>query len=261
MGVVLYSNGITEEYKPHELVFTEAEIIRIFPEFKEIKTCRLVSVINTWCIYGANNDPNDFNRLASDIAKEGIYSHVLYVHDSELNPDWNVTDNVLYKDYKEFVMTVKKEIDTTAMNILAELAATQEYEDKVDHLPQLSTLGSTPDKRILFGYNPDEQSKNFYDHEEFYKFSQKVYEYITHNKNKKEPFTIYADKKAVIIIEGQKVKAFLDTLLEKFKSKEDYEICDDITKIMNDWTTIKTKKPRKKSNNTSGDQISELNGK
>jgi hypothetical protein len=263
MGVVVYSNGITEDYRPKKLVFIEEELVRLFTEFEEIKTCRVSSLINTWCIYGLNDDPNDFNRIVSDIIKEAVYSHALFIHDSEINPEWNATDSVLYKGYNEFVTAMKKIIDETAMNILNEIASSQDYENKVDHLPQLETLGATSDKRILFSYNPDNQSKEFYTHDEFYKFSQKVYEYITKNKQLREPFTIFADKKAVIIIESSKVKKFLNTLLEKFKSKEDYEICTHITKIIDDWTN-KSKEPKvKKSRKNSippEDQISELNG-
>jgi len=261
MGVLLYGNGITEDYRPEKLVFTEDELVSLFDEFEEIKTTRIASLINTWCIYGVNaiNDSNDFNRIAADILKEPVYSQALFVHDSEINPDWKATDSVLYKSYGEFLGVLKKVIDDTAANILNELAATADYENKIDYLPQLSTLGATPDKRILFSYNPDDQSREFYDHDEFYKFSQKVYEYITKNKQEKEPFTIYADKKAVIIIESLKVQKFLDSLLEKFKSKEDYEICTTLTQIISDWKTIINSKVKKPSNDIE-DQINQING-
>ena len=263
MGVLLYGNGITEDYRPEKLVFTEEELVSLFDEYEEIKTSRVPSLINTWCIYGMNavNDGTEFNRIASDIIKEAVYSHLLFVHDSEINPDWKATDSVLYKSYPEFLGALKKVIDNTAANILNELAAAADYENKVDYLPQLATLGATPDKRILFSYNPDDQSKEFYNHDEFYKFSQKVYEYIMKNKQEREPFTIYADKKVVIIIESLKVQKFLDTLLEKFKSKEEYEICTKLTEIISTWKVIidnKSKKPQKPQNIE--DQISEKNG-
>ena len=263
MGVLLYGNGITEDYRPQKLVFTEEELVELFDEYEEIKTSRVANLINTWCIYGMNavNDGTEFNRIASDIIKEPVYSHILFVHDSEINPDWKAIDSVLYKSYPEFLGGLKKVIDDTAANILNELAATAEYENKVDYLPQLSTLGATPDKRILFSYNPDDQTKEFYDHDEFYKFSQKVYEYIMKNKQEKEPFTIYADKKAVIIIESLKVQKFLDTLLEKFKSHEDYEICTKLTQIISDWKVIIDNKGKKTEKSQDiEDQISEKNG-
>lgn len=239
MGVVVYSNGITEDYKPGKLVFTEEELVTLFTEFPDIKTVRIPVILNTWCIFGAGlNDPMEFNRIVSDIVKEGVFSHALFVHDSEINPQWNATDTVLYKGYSEFIGTMKRTIDEVAGNIVNEFVATAEYEDKVDHLPQLETLGATPDKRILFLYNPDEQTKSFYTNDEFSKFSQKVYDYIIANRQIKEPFTLYADKKAVIIVQHGKVETFLSSILEDFKKREEYEICTNITKMMDEWTTI-----------------------
>jgi len=263
MGVVVYSNGITEDYRPSNLVFTEDELVKLFTEYTRIKTVRLPYLVNTWCIFGeGNSDPTEFNRIVSDMTRESVFSHALFIHDSEINPKWNATDNILYKGYEEFVIMMKKMIDDVAVNILNEFASTTEFQSKVDILPQLVTLGATEDKRILFAYNPNDQSKEFYLNEEFYKFSQKVYGYISENKQEKEPFTIYADKKAVIIIETLQVKTFLNSLLEKFKSKEEYEICTHITKIMKDWsktlkdpTSEKTvRKPRQKKANASGEK-------
>jgi hypothetical protein len=250
MAVVVYSNGITEDYKPSELVFTEEELVKLFTEFPDIKTVRIPTILNTWCIFGSGiNDPMEFNRIVSDIVKEAVYSHALFVHDSEINPDWKATDSVLYKGYSEFIGTMKRVIDDVAANIVNELAATEEYEDKVDHLPQLETLGATPDKRIMFLYNPDDQTKSFYNNDEFSKFSKKVYDYISANHQIKEPFTLYADKKAVIIVERGKVEAFLSSILEDFKKREEYEICTNITKMIDEWIGINkdNSKPAKKN--------------
>jgi hypothetical protein len=249
MAHLLYSNGITEEFNPKNLTFTEEELVNLFTEFAEIKSERMIVILNTWGIYGvnSNNDPADFNKIASDMLNIPIYSRVLFVHDSELNIEWNVSDNILYKNYKEHSIEIIKLIEETATDIVNELEASQQYEEKIDHLPQLVTIGATPDKRVLFGFNPNEQTSEFYNHDEFYTFSQKVYNYIIHNKQVKEPFTIYADKKAVIIIDPKYVISFLNTMLEKFKSKEEYEICTDISNIIKTWSLkISTKKTRKR---------------
>jgi len=239
MGVVVYSNGITEDYKPRKLVFTEDELLQLFTEFPDIKTVRIPSLLNTWCIFGAGiNDPVEFNRIVSDIVKEGVYSHALFVHDSEINPEWNATDTVLYKGYNEFILMMKRMIDEVAGNIVNEFQATEEFENKAEFLPTLITLGSTNDKRILFSYNPDDQSKKFYTNDEFNKFSQKVYDYITQNRQLTEPFTLYADKKAVIIVENGKVESLLTTILENFKKREEYEICTNITKMIDEWVIM-----------------------
>ena len=257
MAFLLYSNGLSEEYKPKSLIFTESELIDLFKEFSEIRTCRLITMINTWCIYGIslNPDPMEFNRIAAELIKAPVYSHVLYVHDSEIDPKWNVTDSTLYKSYIEFLIEIRKTVDTVAAEIVNQLEAVQQLEGKIPFLPHLAMIGSTPDKRILFGFNPTEQPKEFYEHDEFYKFSQKVYDYISHNKQEKEPFTIYADKKAVIVIKKDKVNPFLETLLQKFQSKEEYEICVNITKIMKDWT--QTNKPSRKKRSLTKPKSSE----
>ena len=254
MAFLLYSNGLSEEYKPKSLIFTESELIDLFKEFSEIRTCRLITMINTWCIYGIslNPDPMEFNRIAAELIKAPVYSHVLYVHDSEIDPKWNVTDSTLYKSYIEFLIEIRKTVDTVAAEIVNQLEAVQQLEGKIPFLPHLAMIGSTPDKRILFGFNPTEQPKEFYEHDEFYKFSQKVYDYISHNKQEKEPFTIYADKKAIIVIDTQHVISFLNTILEKFKSKEEYEICIDISNIIKQWPTKTKKIRRKKSSDQNG---------
>jgi hypothetical protein len=198
-----------------------------------------------------DNDPTDFNRIVSDITREAVYSHAVFVHDSEINPEWNATDSVLYKGYSEFLGNLKKIIDDVAANIVNEFVATEEYEDKVDYLPQLETLGATPDKRILFLYNPDDQTKSFYNNEEFTKFSQKVYDYISENRQITDPFTLYADKKAVIVVEQGKVEKFLSTILEDFKKREEYEICTNITKMIDEWTAINRDNSKNIKNNGS----------
>ena len=249
MAILLYNNGITEDYKPINNVFTEDEIIKLFNEFNEIKTCRLITVINTWCIYGNRYNPDDYNHIASIIAKEPIYTHAMFVHDSEINPEWNVTDNVLYKGYNEFNLTIKKLIEDVALNIIKEMENPDLFNNEIENindiLPQLEPIGSTYDKRVLFSFNPDNQMSNFYKNDEFYQFSKKVYRYITENKQIKEPFTIHSDNKAIIIIETSKVKTFLNAMLLKFQSREDYEICTQLTKIMKNWE--KFDKPKRKT--------------
>ena len=115
MAICLYSNGLTEDYRPNNLVFTEEELVFLFTEFPEVRTMRIPSVLNTWCIYGTGNDQiEDFNRIASEITGERVFTHILFVHDSEINPDWNLTDEILYNDYKKFLRSMKKVIDEVA---------------------------------------------------------------------------------------------------------------------------------------------------
>lgn len=264
MAILLYSNGLTEEYKPINKTFTETEILGFFNEFNSVKTTRIPSMLNTWCIYGVgDNDPTEFNKMAVVLlkSKTPIFSHLMFIHDSEINPEWKLTDDILYHDYNNFILSLKKFIDETAERVIDELTANAEYEGKTESLPQLLTIGTTPDKKIIFAYNPDEQSSAFYENEEFYKFSQKVYEYLATNKQNKEPFTIYEDKKAVIIVEKEKVDKFFTKMLHKFQSKEDYEICTNISIMMKSWNSGGViDKPKRKRRSKKSDASTNLTG-
>jgi len=271
MAVIIYSNGLTEDYRPSNLVFTEEELVSLFTEFREIRTVRSPSLVNTWVLYGIGDvpDPMNYNKLTSDIIREHVYSHAMFVHDSEIDPKWNATDTILYKGYNEFITELKKIIDEVSLRILSDFEANGDYDNKVNRLPVLMNLGATQDKRLLFSFNPDEQSPDFYKNEEFYRFSQKIYDFLLANKQDKEPFTIFADKKAVIIIDPMKVKSFLTAVLEKFKSREEYEICNYLTQIMKDWSIItdkpeqsvepevEIKRPRRRKTKTSDEKTNE----
>lgn len=258
MAVLVYSNGITEYYKPANLVFTEDELVRLFEEYPAVKTIRLTKILNTWCIVGdMRAEESEFNKIVSDVVGESVFSHAVFVHDSEINPEWNTTDTILYANYEDFLKKLKMAIETAAEKILNELESVIEQTDSLDKMPQLKNVGITDEfpKRLLFTYNPEDQTKKIYTSDEFDNFSRKVYDYIIHNKQHKGPFRIYEDSKAVIVIEAKKAKEFLMTLIDKFQSKEEYEICTNITKIMNEWVkegeqtqTSKPRARRKKSN-------------
>lgn len=259
MAILLYSNGINEDFVPQNMVFAERELVNLFSEYRTIKTKRLINVLNCWCIWGENADYDimDLNRIVSDILQEPVYSHALFVHDSELNPDWNATDNILYTNYSQYLKEIKRVIDTVANNIVEEF---RYYEDEagIKSMPVFENLGTTIDKRVLFSFNPEKQYKDFYENPEFGQFSKKTYDYIhQHHDQNKEPFIMYADKKAVIIIDTPHVKTFLDKMLEHFQKEEQYEICKEISIIKNNWNK-KTRKPRaKKLNNSSSDNAKE----
>jgi len=248
MGICLYSNGIVEDFIPESLVFSEKELISSFNEFSHIRTKRLIEVLNCWCIWGENKnyDAIEFNRIGSDITQEPIYSHVLFVHDSEINPSWNSTDNILYRNYFDFLKDIKKLIDDIASNIIDEYR-NNEDQDHIRVMPVLETLGPTRDKRVLFSFNPYKQFNEFYENDQFLSFSKKTYDYIHSHIQDEEPFTIFADKTAIIIVDTSNVSFFIDKMLNKFTNEEQYEICKELTIIKTRWNkALKTKKKSKK---------------
>ena len=100
MAVLLYANGLTEEHKPKELTFTDEELLTIFPDFEKTRTFRLYEIPNCWCIWG-ENDPvgkreDEFNKIGTDILEQICYSPVLFLHDSEINPEWKLTDAMIF---------------------------------------------------------------------------------------------------------------------------------------------------------------------
>lgn len=254
MGILLYSNGITEDYVPQNMVFAERELVNLFNEYDRIKTKRLVTILNTWCIWGENADFDmmDLNRIVSDIVQEPVYSHALFVHDSEINPSWNATDNILYTNYSQYLKEMKKFIDTVANNIVEEFKYYEE-EAGLKTMPVFENIGTTIDKRVLFAFNPESQYKDFYDNPEFTSFSKKAYEYLRSNAQTKEPFTIYADKKAIIVVDSHHVKSFLDKMVEQFQKEEQYEICKEITTMKKNWLKSIRKPRSKKLNNSTSD--------
>ena len=246
--VVLFTNGLIEEIKPEKLTFTEKELIDQFKEYEIIKTHRLTEIVNTWCVYGSNVIPDltNHNKIASELIKDDIFSNTLFIHDTEINPTWKMSEDIIYKSYNEFVYDIKKLINALAEKIIKELNESDELSGHSVIFPYLEMIGQTADKRIMFSFNPIDQPKEFYDNDEFYMFSQKVYDYISSNKQIKEPFTIYEDKKAIIIVATPNVKIFLDSLIDKFKGKEEYEICTSITNLFKDWNKNTKKRTRKK---------------
>lgn len=242
MAFILYPNGITEEYRPKGHIFTEKELVDLFKEFNVINTSRVIVPLNTWCIYGDVIDVNEYNVIASEITKEKIFTHVLFVHDSELDINWKVTD-IIYKSYIDFSKDLMNIIELTAVTISNTLQENSGEES--EYLPILTPKGTTKDKRILFELEA-EQHPQFYEDEKFYIFSKKIYDYLSKNKQVKEPFTIYTDKKAVIFIESNNVKNFLNSMIEKFKTKEEYEICSNISKMIIDWENIRNKPAQRK---------------
>jgi hypothetical protein len=247
MAILLYPNGLIETIKPKDLVFSEAEIVDLFNEYELIKTCRLIPILNTWCVYGSNKDDTglDYNQIASSLTREDIYFHALFIHDSEIDPDWKITD-MLYDGYDKFEATIRKIINDIANDIVDRMnEETPELQD-TKALPQLITLGTSKDKKIIFGFDLKDQHPDFTDGDKYYEFAKNVYKYISSHKQNKEPFVIYSDKASVVVVEPDKVDEFLTSIRESFMYKEEYETCKNITSIMQEWKDRNSsKKPKK----------------
>jgi hypothetical protein len=259
MAMLLYNTGIIEEVKPKNLVFSEEEIIDLFVEYSKLRSARVLEMANVWCVWGEaeKEDEVEYNRIASEVNEEHVYSSALFIHDTEINPDWNLTDKIILKDYKVFFENIKVYLDKIAEEILS---AADPSGNKAEEMI-LTTLGYNDDKKILFGFDPLNQPKNFYNNISFFNFANQINEYLNKNsKNLKKPFVIYSDKKMIIEVEDSKVYNLLDEMINLFKSKENYEVCSALTNVKNNWKNIiekevkpvkkRTKKPIDKKSST-----------
>ena len=153
MAILVYGNGILEEYKSRNLVFSEYDFFELFKDFKEFRSYRLLFPLNSWCLCGEVDDDEKYNYIASKITGEKICSAALFIHDSEINPDWNITDDILYDDYTKFYEDMK----TLLYDIANEIS-----ESAPEYTPTLEPIGTTADKKILFSFDIKQQPKEFY---------------------------------------------------------------------------------------------------
>jgi len=240
MALIIYSNGIVEELVSIGDTFSHRELVDSFTEYTSLETFRLPDVPNTWCLWGEMNNPpeNEFNKIGSEIVVTEIFSHLIFIHDSELNRDWNMTDEILQKSYKEWMDDLAKYTNHLIENISKARQATISEKDRMNMI-FLTTLGHTPDKRVLFKFNPNEQADNFYE-VGFSSFAHNIFKYLEENFYKEpveesKPFVVYADTKTIVIVDNEDVDQFFKHMLDVFEKNEAYETCSKITDIKNAW--------------------------
>jgi hypothetical protein len=242
MAVILYNNGIVEEIKPNNFTFTEKEILKLFENYKNVRSRRLIEVPNAWCLWGEMEHPEaiDFNKLATDIVEIHVFSHLIVIHDSEIDPDWNMTD-ILNKNYVEFRDDLAEFVDSIAQRIIDEAESREETPSIY-----LTTSGLTKDKHVVYMFDPNEQSPDFYDNGSFDNFSEKIFEYFQENFKLKDHLTIFADKKIIINVDKENVPIFFNKIIKSFENKEDYEICHELNSIYKNWSSYVSKDKKKR---------------
>jgi hypothetical protein len=269
MAIIQYSNGLVEDFKAKNLVLAESEILNYFKDFQRVRTKRLIEIPNSWCVWGASDviDSNAFNQLGSRISGEKIFSPLIIIHDSELDPDWLITDKIILKTYPEF----RQDFLSFADNLASEII-NQNINQKSEGgafggmavMPSLSIMGPTEDKRILFDFNPENQAPEFWKFENFSFFASRVFGYIhvffDRNLNVEEnSFVIYADVKVIIIIRDQFVKPVLEKMIKNFEKREKYHGCSHMIAMIKKWDDYvnNQKKPIDKK---WGDYLQKKNG-
>ena len=246
MALVIYSNGIVEEMVALNNTFSDDELIQSFSNYPEVKTHRLLEIPNCWCIWGYIPEPpaQEFNKLASEIVDADVFSHILFVHDSEMNPNWRVTDGIIYRPYTDFMDQMGKFVNEMMKHIETENRQEIEAVEGNTNLIFLTTLGHTQDKRVLFAFNPNIQNDEFYNGA-WDNFAIKIYEYLAENFDKEpieenKPFVIFSDTKTIVIVEDAYVNEVIENMIKFYQGKENYEVCSRISEIRDTWYTRKT---------------------
>jgi hypothetical protein len=252
MAIIIHSNAIIEEIGPIELVFTEDEILNSFNEnYHTMCSKRISEIPNTWAVWGLMDNPpeNEFNMIGSDIVELDIDSPLMIIHDSEINPKWKLTDDILQKSYEEFLHDISRFVNEIAIEVIKEDQSKINNGEKDPTLIALKQLGITSDKKLLFLFDLNSQTNEFFSDHAFVTFSQKILEYlqINFNKNlkKKAPFTIFDDNKTVVIVNDEMVEPTLIKIIKTFERVEHYESCKALMEIKEKWinkTTIATQK-------------------
>lgn len=253
MGVILYANGLTEEIRPKESVFTDKELLVYFNKFDKIKTYRIFEVPNTWCIWGEYNNikgrEDEFNRLGSGIVDNKCYSPIIFLHDTEIDESWNLTDNVIYKSYDEFKREFLSFLDAIAIDILREAEILRREMGESPNFMRLEQIGVSSDKRIIFSFDFKKQNEEFFHPENIREFAKKVHEFLNKNYKDGEVFAVYADKNMILTLKDSQVGIFLNKIMSIFETMEEYEKCETIKKVYERWLKYKEKKEAKNDKN------------
>jgi len=238
--LIIYSNGIVEEIVPIEDTFSYRELVKTFDDYSFLESYRLPDVPNTWCLWGEIDNPpeNEFNKIGSEVVEKDIFSHLIFIHDSELDFEWNVRDDILQKSYRQWMEELGHYTNNLIETISRERQAEIAKNDQTSMI-FLTTLGHTADKRVLFAFDPTTQAENFYENG-FETFELKIYEYLEANFYKEpieesKPFVIFADSKTIVIVENQHMDEFISQLLKVFEKREEYEICVAIADLKKAW--------------------------
>jgi hypothetical protein len=253
MAVFLYPNGLTEEFKPQQHTFTDKELYEFFNGFDKIRSFRLYEVPATWCVWGERNPinsvPDEFNQVGTDILDQPCYSPVLFIHDTEIDPAWRMTDEIIVSGYEEFKNDLSIFFNEIAKIILEEREEKRTVSGQPQNLMVLEQSAVSADKRIIFRFDIDKQIAEFFSEPNLNEFGVKVLDYLRDTSKIGDIFSIYADKNIIIIVDDAQVEPFIEKIVAYFQHQEKYEACSDIRLAYTKWVEYKEskkKKPRKK---------------
>lgn len=250
MAILLYPNGVTEEYKPAGHTFTDEELLHFKFNKALIRSFRLYEVPNTWCIWGERLPQNiredEANPIGSIIVDQQCWAPILFVHDSEMNPDWRLTDDIIVSGYPVWKNDLSIFFDEVAKEVLEEREALRRNNPNPPSQMVLDEMGVSDDKRVIYKFVLDRQKEEFFIEKNLDEFAQKVHSFLKFSYKDGEIFAIYADKNIIIVTDDEDVKPFIDKMIAYFESKENYEACSVIRKTYQKWAKYKKENSGKK---------------
>lgn len=225
MALILYPSGILKNFKSNNLMFSDKEILDIFKNFNKIRTKRLFEVPNTWIVWAnaMTSDEDSFSNIGSSIIEEDVFSPILFIHDTEMDPSWLLSDDPILYPYEIFDQDLKQFVDDVARSIIEENI--QESDNK--KMIMLTTVGSTSDNRVLFDLYTENQSEEFYKIN-FGEFAKKTIQFLLDKQDKAFGdlgVIVFEDKKIVIRVRHDDFDFLLTKLNEYSEKYEEYEWC------------------------------------
>ena len=237
MAILLYASGILEEHlntdkgKP----FNQKQLTSLFKDFDTIRSRRLIDVSNTWCLWGENSFEKGnevINDLGSTIVEEEIHSPLFFIHDSELDSSWHVTDETIYETYPDFVKHLRVFIDDMAEEVRENMPPPQ---NPSQQLLVLKPISYSTDKRVIHEYDPAAQTEEFYKIENYSGFANQAYNYLEKYFEEQEMLVIYANQQVIIATRFENGTKVLKELLSFFEVRERYEECEVVKGFLERW--------------------------
>lgn len=235
MAVILYPSGVLRDLKPKEYTFTDQEILSLYEKFDRIRTKRLFDIPNSWMVWGEiDNAPADtFSNIGSSIAEENVYSPIMFIHDTEINPAWMITDDPILFQYNQFVADLRQFIDNIARDIIQETRS----KGNSQNLVILTTIGPTSDNRVLFDFYPKSQSEEFWKIH-FTDFAEKTIKFLLNHQQgtfRNLGIILFEDRKIVMRILHDDVEDLLNKLILFAEKQERYEWCAFLNNFIEQW--------------------------
>jgi len=210
---------------------------------------RACKVPNTWCVWGqrepVNKSPDEFNQVGTDILDQPCYSPVLFIHDTEINPGWMLTDDVILSGYGDFHNELTNFFNEVAKGILEERERIRQETGEPPNLLVMEQKGISEDKRIIFQFDMDKQVEEFFSEPNLSEFAKKVHNFLKFSYKDGDIFAIYADKNIIMVMSDNQVKPFIEKIIAYFQHHENYEACSIIRNTYERWVKYKESKQEK----------------